>query len=228
MFKKLFGKQKKIKMAEGSTSVSQDRASSSELDENSSNHTENWSQETENSSKGPKTMFVQIKEYLDQVQVSEDHKLDRFIKGLCLVGGAWFLLGHGSSLLRVLIAFPFPAYRSLKAVLSPSKEDDISCLRYWIVLALFSCLEIVLDIFINLLPIQGLYMSLKLVLLLWFMAPIQLNGTDLVFEKIILPLYRENEPRLDELADLANLQASRLLSATRGLETGEEIMKKVF
>ena len=81
MFKKLFGKQKKIKMAEGSTSVSQDRASSSELVENSSNHTENSSQETENSSKGPKTMFVQIKEYLDQVQVSEDPKLDRFIKG---------------------------------------------------------------------------------------------------------------------------------------------------
>ena len=74
MLKKLFGKQKKIKMAEGSTSVSQDTPSSS-------GHAENSSQETENSSHGPKTMFVQTKEYLDQVQVSEDPKLDRFIKG---------------------------------------------------------------------------------------------------------------------------------------------------
>ena len=74
MLKKLFGKQKKIKMAEGSTSVSQDTPSSS-------GHAENSSQETENSSHGQKTMFVQTKEYLDQVQVSEDPKLDRFIKG---------------------------------------------------------------------------------------------------------------------------------------------------
>ena len=30
----------------------------------------------------------------------------------------------------MLIAFPYPTYRSLKAILSDTKEDDIACLRY--------------------------------------------------------------------------------------------------
>ena len=51
------------------------------------------------------------------------------VLGLLLVALIWIVLGHGADILRVLVAFPYPAYRSLKAILSETKEDDVSCLR---------------------------------------------------------------------------------------------------
>merc|ERR1711962_1876321 len=148
------------------------------------------------------------------------------------MAAAWFLLGHGSGILRVLIAFPFPAYRSLKAILTQTKEDDVNCLRYWVVLALFSCLEIGLDIVLSLLPLYSLYLSLKLIFLLWLSVPVpHLNGTDVIFDKVITPLFHEHEPQLDQLVERANIHANRLVNASRELEgadVAESIAKKIF
>jgi len=163
---------------------------------------------------------------VDSVSLAEDKKLDRFLKGLIMMSAAWVLLGHGSNILRVLIAFPYPTYRSLKAILSDTKEDDIACLRYWVVFALFCCAEVVLDIVLGLMPLFGLYSSLKLIMILWLMAPIPLNGTDLVFHKVILPLFQEHESKLDELAELTNLQANKLINNSRA--TAEDALKKTF
>ena len=69
MFKKLFGKQKEMKMGEGLT--------------DSTGNTENAASPSTPStpSAEQKTLFVQYQEYLDQVKLSEDPKLDRFLKG---------------------------------------------------------------------------------------------------------------------------------------------------
>ena len=52
------------------------------------------------------------------------------------------------------------------------------------VLALFSCLEVGLDIVLGFLPFYSLYLSIKLLFILWLMVPIPLNGTDLIFDKV--------------------------------------------
>ena len=50
---------------------------------------------------------------------------------------------------RTLVGVCYPAFASLKAVLHGSPEHAGAWLRYWVVLGVFSLVELILDPFIN-------------------------------------------------------------------------------
>merc|ERR1719356_2265780 len=78
----------------------------------------------------------------------------RMMESICVLGilCVCFVFGYGGHLLRTIVACAYPGYRSLKAILTDDKDDDMAWLRYWVVLASFSLVELVLDLILSWLP----------------------------------------------------------------------------
>ena len=70
----------------------------------------------------------------------------------------------------------------LQAVMTDEVEDDLTWLRYWVVLATVSLVEMVVDPLVDYFPV---YLLAKCVFLIWCMAPSPNNGASFVFTQVI-------------------------------------------
>ena len=85
-----------------------------------------------------------------------------------------------TTIIRAAVGFIFPAYSSLKAVMSDEREEALKWLRYWVVLAVFSLAETVADPLFDFFP--G-YLLGKCVFLVWCMLPTY-GGANLLFTQV--------------------------------------------
>ena len=83
--------------------------------------------------------------------------------------------------IRAGVGFLYPAYKSLHAIMSEDREASLAWMRYWVVLAVFSLLETLLDPLLDFLP--G-YLLSKCIFLVWCMAPSSKSGSNLVFTQV--------------------------------------------
>ena len=83
--------------------------------------------------------------------------------------------------IRSGVGFIYPAYKSLHAIMSDDREAGLAWMRYWVVLAVFSMLETIVDPLLDFLP--G-YLLGKCVFLVWCMAPSDKSGSNLVFTQV--------------------------------------------
>merc|ERR1711971_90915 len=133
---------------------------------------------------------------------------------------------------RTIIGVTYPAFASLKAVLSDSPENCGAWLRYWVVLGVFSLVELLLDLLIN--PLRysfPVYLILKCSFLAWCMAPVEWNGSDVIFNNILFPLFQQHHKEIEDQAEMAKKTVMEKLGPCfkKGdKDKGEKVTKSLF
>jgi len=140
------------------------------------------------------------------------------VYGLLSFTAFWLMFGYGAQLVCNTLGFVFPAYCSIKALESPSKEDDQKWLTYWVVFALFSVLEFFSDTLVSWVPF---YWLSKCVFMIWCMAPIANNGSAVIYNKVVLPLFMRHQPKIDGIINKAKDKGTEFLS--KGLEKAKDV-----
>jgi receptor expression-enhancing protein 5/6 len=93
-----------------------------------------------------------------------------------------FLFGGGHFVID-LVAYMYPAYASVKAIESNTKDDDTQWLTYWLVFSLFKLVEGIAEPLIHLIPF---YFVGKVAFLVWCFYP-GYEGAKVVYSNFIKP-----------------------------------------
>ncbi|XP_041368958.1 receptor expression-enhancing protein 1-like isoform X2 [Gigantopelta aegis] len=134
------------------------------------------------------------------------------------------LLAIISRLVILVFGTLYPAYASYKAVRTKNVREYVKWMIYWIVFALFYCVETFADVFISWLPF---YYEVKIVFVLWLLSPMT-RGSNFLFKKFVHPQLCKREKDIDEMIAQASKQSySTLLSlGTKGIHFATNAMMR--
>jgi len=127
----------------------------------------------------------QMKALVDKVH--EQSGLPQYV--ICLLGVMclYMMVSRLSELICNLLGSCYPAYRSIKALESPNRKEEVTrWLTYWTVFAALSVFDFfVTNLFIS---IPG-YFIFKAIFLIWCFLPIERNGSVVMHETILRPYF---------------------------------------
>ncbi|KOB74946.1 Receptor expression-enhancing protein 2 [Operophtera brumata] len=86
---------------------------------------------------------------------------------------------------RLIFGTLYPAYASYKAVRTKNLKEYVKWMMYWIVFALFTCMETFTDVFLSWFPF---YYEVKIVLVLWLLSPAT-KGSSILYRKFEIDEY---------------------------------------
>jgi len=149
------------------------------------------------------TLKTQIEADLKRIPGAAQIEEQAGVPLLAISGGAsavFLLLAYlifGEGFVCNFVGFAFPAYASLKAIESDSKDDDTQWLTYWVVYASFCVVETFIEIIEDWIPY---YFIFKFFFLIWLFAPMT-HGADVVYKSIVRPFFKKNEAEIDAFAN---------------------------
>ncbi|CAH0553826.1 unnamed protein product [Brassicogethes aeneus] len=99
-----------------------------------------------------------------------------------------------SRLVILVFGTLYPAYASYKAVRTKNVKEYVKWMMYWIVFALFTCIETFTDVFLSWFPF---YYEIKIILVIWLLSPAT-KGSSFLYRKFVHPLLSSREQEIDE------------------------------
>ncbi|RWS15292.1 receptor expression-enhancing protein 5-like protein [Dinothrombium tinctorium] len=159
---------------------------------------------------------------LEKVEKTTGVKRVYIAQGVLGCFALYMVLGHFAELVCNLVGFVYPAYASIVALESAGKDDDTKWLTYWVVFATFSVVEFFSDTLFSWFPF---YWLAKVIFLVWCYLPIANNGSMVVFNRFIRPVFHKNQSKIDAALNQAAADVGRLSSKL--LESGIQQLRYV-
>merc|ERR1711935_357330 len=140
------------------------------------------------------------------------------------------VVGFAAELVCGVIGFIYPAYQSILALNQKSNEIEKRWLTYWVVFSFFHVIEFFSDHLVWWLPF---YWLAKTSFLVWCMAPISSNGSLVIYERVVVPLYKKYHSDIDTaLGSASGILGKAAEKAKEGsdnvLEGAKGKIKEVF
>lgn len=96
--------------------------------------------------------------------------------------------------LSTFIGVAFPTFQSIKALESEGTDDDKQWLTYWAIFGLFTVVDDITHTFLGLLPF---YYLAKVLFLIYLFFPTT-KGAIVIYNKVVLPLYKKHGEKIKE------------------------------
>lgn len=135
----------------------------------------------------------QLTPYFEKVEKMTGVKRIYLAQALLGVLSLYLIVGKAAQFVCNMIGFVYPAYKSLVALETSNKEDDSKWLTYWVVFAAFSVVEFFSDSLMSWFPF---YWLAKVIFLLWCSADIPINGSSLIYNRFIRPVFLQHKGKL--------------------------------
>ncbi|XP_055628154.1 receptor expression-enhancing protein 5 isoform X2 [Toxorhynchites rutilus septentrionalis] len=129
-------------------------------------------------------------------QQKTDYRTGCIVIGCVAIVVLYLAFGYAAQILCNAIGVAYPAYISMKAIETRTKEDDTRWLTYWVIYGVLSVFEHFSFFLVQIIPF---YWLLKCIFFVWCMVPIENNGSTVMYNKVILPYFRKYEKSADNL-----------------------------
>ncbi|KAI1321654.1 ER membrane protein DP1/Yop1 [Mortierella claussenii] len=149
---------------------------------------------------------------LNQFQAATGVPKTYVVVGAGALVAVLIFFNFAGKLLSNLLGWVYPAYRSFKALETPSADDDKQWLTYWTTYGFVSILESFTDILLYWFPF---YFFLKTVFLLWLMLP-TFNGAAVVYTRVLRPFLMQHHGEIDSTLRNVKTRVSAVASELDG------------
>ncbi|KAI6217385.1 Receptor expression-enhancing protein [Aphelenchoides fujianensis] len=122
-----------------------------------------------------------VSAFLEKFEKNTNLKREQLAYAFLGLTAVYFIVGQFAQIIVNVVGFAYPAYQSVKAIRTPTTEDDTKWLTYWTVFAFFS----LVDYFANwVLCYFPLYWLAKILFLLYLYLPYT-NGAVLLYANFL-------------------------------------------
>jgi len=156
-----------------------------------------------------KALPPSIQGILDKAEQATKVPKNKMVAGGLVLCGLYMIFGYFAQFICNFVGFALPAYWSMVALETSSKEDDTRWLTYWVVFACFTCFDFFADGIFAYFPF---YWLAKVIFLAWCFAPIQENGSQKIYKKLIRPYFLKKQNSIDSALKMGADAVSNLVS----------------